>query len=125
MKETNNGFCIRHDNWHSAVFVCLMMASKVWDDLSMWNSDFSQIIPGYDLDRLNSLELCVLDALHYDMKVPPGQYAKYYFILRSLISQLGLSTATDTEELLEGSSLDLAKSKAMSPMAPIHINSTR
>ncbi len=122
MKETNNGFCIRHDNWHSAVFVSLMMASKVWDDLSMWNSDFSQIIPGYDLDRLNGLELCVLEALHYDMKVPPGQYAKYYFILRSLISQLGLSTVTETEELLEGSSLDLAKSKAMSPMRPIHVN---
>ena len=122
MRETNSRFCIRHDNWHSSIFVCLMMASKVWDDLSMWNSDFSQIIPGYGLDRLNNLELCILEALHYNMKVPPGQYAKYYFILRSLISQLGLSTATETEELLKGSSLDLAKSKAMGPMTPIHIN---
>ena len=122
VKETNNAFCICHDNWHSAIFICLMMASKVWDDLSMWNSDFSQIIPGYDLDRLNALELKVLDTLHYDMKVPPGQYAKYYFILRSLISQLGLSTETETEALLEGSSLDLAKSKAMTPITPIHIN---
>ena len=57
-------------------------------DLSMWNSDFSQIVPGYDLERLNKLELRMLEALKYDMKVPAGQYAKYYFILRTMADDL-------------------------------------
>jgi hypothetical protein len=109
MKESSGGFVLRRDNWRSTVFICLVMASKVWDDLSMWNSDFSQIVPGYDLERLNKLELRMLEALKYDMKVPAGQYAKYYFILRSLIAQLGIRGSSDKEERSKGSSLDLAQ----------------
>lgn len=109
MKESSGGFVLRHDNWRSTVFLSLVMASKVWDDLSMWNSDFSQIVPGYDLERLNKLELRMLEALKYDMKVPAGQYAKYYFILRSLIAQLGIKGSTEKEERSKVSSLDLAQ----------------
>jgi hypothetical protein len=109
MKDTSGGFVLRHDNWRSTVFICLVMASKVWDDLSMWNSDFSMIVPGYDLERLNGLELHMLEALKYDMKVPAGQYAKYYFILRSLIAQLGIRGSSDKEVRSKGSSLDLAQ----------------
>jgi hypothetical protein len=108
IKESAGRFVIRHDNWRSTIFVCLVMASKVWDDLSMWNSDFSQIVPGYDLGRLNKLELRMLEQLKYDMKVPAGQYAKYYFILRSLITQLGISGASDTEKMSKNTRLDLS-----------------
>ena len=37
VKETRGRLCIRYDNWRSILFACLVMASKVWDDLSMWN----------------------------------------------------------------------------------------
>lgn len=35
----------------------LIMSSKVWDDLSMWNADFSQVSPSFTLRRINELEL--------------------------------------------------------------------
>ena len=90
-KETKGGLCIRYDNWKSLIFACLVMSSKVWDDLSMWNIDFSQICPGYDLRMVNSLELAMLEILKYSIRVRAGEYAKYYFHLRSMMARLGLS----------------------------------
>jgi hypothetical protein len=89
VKVTKGRFCIRYDNWRPTVFACMILASKVWDDLSMWNVDFSHISPAFDLQRINELELALLDALHYEVKVPAGEYAKYYFHLRSMIARLG------------------------------------
>jgi hypothetical protein len=66
------------------------MASKVWDDLSMWNVDFSQVYPSFDLSRVNSLELAMLEALKYVIRVSASEYAKYYFLLRSMMVKLGL-----------------------------------
>lgn len=28
------------ENWRSILFSCMVLSSKVWDDLSMWNADF-------------------------------------------------------------------------------------
>jgi hypothetical protein len=89
IKVTKGRFCIRYDNWRPTLFACMILASKVWDDLSMWNVDFSQISPAFDLQRINELELALLDALHYEVKVPAGEYAKYYFHIRSMIARLG------------------------------------
>lgn len=49
IKVTKGRFCLRFDNWRSTSFACMIMASKVWDDLSMWNVDFSQISESFDL----------------------------------------------------------------------------
>jgi hypothetical protein len=62
----------------------------------MWNVDFSQISPSFDLRRINELELAVLDALNYEVKVPAGEYAKYYFHLRSMIARLGFHDKSNT-----------------------------
>lgn len=92
MKETNGGFCICYNNWKSIIFACLIMSSKVWDDLSMWNIDFSQVSDGFDLKRINALELAILEALNYIVKVSASEYAKYYFHLRSMMTRLGMSS---------------------------------
>lgn len=65
------------------------MSSKVWDDLSFWNVDFSQVCPEFTLRRINDLECAVLEALDYVIKVPAGEYAKYYFHARSIATKLG------------------------------------
>ena len=93
IKATKGRLCIRFDNWKSIVFACMIMASKVWDDLSMWNVDFSQVVSSFDLQRINELELAVLDALQYNVKVPASEYAKYYFHLRSMMARLGFHSA--------------------------------
>lgn len=81
---------IHGSNWRSVIFASLIMASKVWDDLSMWNVDFSNVFASsFDLRRINELELAMLDALQYNVKVKAGEYAKYYFHLRSMMAHLG------------------------------------
>jgi hypothetical protein len=58
-----------------------------------WNADFSQTCPAgieFTLQRINALEVAVLSALSYEVKVPASEYAKYYFLLRSMIIKSGL-----------------------------------
>lgn len=31
------------ENWRSILFSCMVLSSKVWDDLSMWNADFRRV----------------------------------------------------------------------------------
>ena len=90
IKYTRGSLSIQKDNWHSILFACLILASKVWDDLSMWNIDFSHVLPTFTLKRINELELAILDALNYVVKVTAGEYAKYYFLLRSMMARLGI-----------------------------------
>jgi len=94
MRETNGGVRPTHNNWRSIIFSCMVMASKVWDDLSMLNADFSQACPkgvNFTLPRINELELAVLGCLKYDVKVKASEYAKYYFFLRSMVIRSGLA----------------------------------
>ena len=92
------------------LFACIVMASKVWDDLSMWNVDFSHVSDHlFDLKRVNDLELTMLDAFNYEVKVSASDYAKYYFQLRSLIARLKFSKNSlydDSELLLEAMPTD-------------------
>jgi hypothetical protein len=47
------------------IFMCgLLLASKVWQDLSSWNIEFASVYPQYPLDAINRLEVSrVVDAL--------------------------------------------------------------
>jgi len=85
------------ENWQSILFSCMVLASKVWDDLSMWNIDFSNVcgrggglLVVYTLPRINQLELALLKELNFNVKVPASEYAKYYFLIRSMLIKSGL-----------------------------------
>jgi len=93
IKITKGKLRPRKSNWRSLLFACLILSSKVWDDLSMWNGDFSQTCPAgvqFSLKRINELELAVLNVLKYVVKVPASEYAKYYFLLRAMLIKSGL-----------------------------------
>jgi Cyclin len=67
------------------IFMCgLLMASKVWQDLSTWNVEFSSVYPQYALENINKLELQFLRMIKWDLYISSSLYAKYYFALRSL-----------------------------------------
>lgn len=55
----------------------------------MWNVDFSNVSTAFDLHRVNELELALLECFEYEVKVSAGEYAKFYFHIRSLIAKLG------------------------------------
>lgn len=105
IKTTNGALRPRSCNWRSVLFSCMVLASKVWDDLSMWNADFSQTCPSgisFPLKRVNELEVAILSALSYKVKVPASEYAKYYFLLRTMLIKSGLvGDSVDTASPLD------------------------
>mmetsp|Transcript_32249 Transcript_32249/g.47444 ORF Transcript_32249/g.47444 Transcript_32249/m.47444 type:complete len:656 (+) Transcript_32249:166-2133(+) len=95
IKVTNGGVRPNVNNWRSILFSSMILASKVWDDLSMWNADFSQCVScpprvSFSVKRINELELAMLDCFKYSVKVAASEYAKYYFLLRSMLIRSGL-----------------------------------
>jgi len=93
IKKTRGALRPRAANWRSLIFSCMILSSKVWDDLSMWNADFSQSCPkgvSFPLQRINDLEINILNVLCFQVKVLASEYAKYYFLLRSMLIKSGL-----------------------------------
>lgn len=89
LKDSDGKLNIHLNNWRSLVLICMLVASKVWDDLSMQNGDFSKICPEYSLKRINELEVAFLETIEYRVRVPSSTYAKYYFQLRAIGLGLG------------------------------------
>ena len=72
------------------IFMCgLLLASKVWQDLSSWNIEFASVYPQFSLDAINRLELFFLKFIKWDLYISSSLYAKYYFALRSLLEKSG------------------------------------
>lgn len=70
------------------IFMCgLLLASKVWQDLSSWNIEFASVYPQYSLEAINRLELQFLRMVKWDLYISSSEYAKYYFALRSLVEK--------------------------------------
>jgi len=96
IKLTNGILVPTMENWRSFLFACMVLASKVWDDLSMWNIDFSNVtahtagLSSFTLPRINELELALLKCLKFDVTVPASEYAKYYFLIRTMLLRSGL-----------------------------------
>ena len=84
------------DTWASILFTCMVLASKVWDDLSMWNIDFSNVstncslLQSFNVQRINQLERAILTCLKFGVVIPASEYAKYYYLLRSMMIRGGL-----------------------------------
>lgn len=70
-------------NVRPIIMTTLLLSSKVWDDISMWNVDFTRIHPFFYLNSLNSWERYLLAALDYNIIVTGSCYAEAYFELRT------------------------------------------
>jgi hypothetical protein len=71
-------------NWRPIVMAGMLLASKVWQDLSSWNIEFARVYPQFSVQSINRLERNVLRLLQWDLFISGAVYAKYYFALRSL-----------------------------------------
>lgn len=72
------------ETWKPVLLCGLLLASKVWQDLSSWNSEFAQIYPSFTLQAINKLEIVYCKELRWNLYISSSTYAKYYFALRSL-----------------------------------------
>ena len=75
---TFSGLNLNSKNWRSVTMISMLLASKVWDDLSMVNADFSVFLP-YTLEQINSWERQFLSGLKYNVHVSASEYASRYF----------------------------------------------
>ena len=52
------------------IFMCgLLLASKVWQDLSSWNIEFASVYPQFSLEAINRLELNFLRNVKWDLYI--------------------------------------------------------
>mmetsp|Transcript_17585 Transcript_17585/g.49494 ORF Transcript_17585/g.49494 Transcript_17585/m.49494 type:complete len:216 (+) Transcript_17585:1-648(+) len=72
------------ENWRRVCLSALMVASKVWEDLAVWNVDFLSVFPNVTVQDLGRMEKKILSLLCFDVSLSAKQYAAYYFDLREM-----------------------------------------
>jgi Cyclin, N-terminal domain len=112
-------FCTH--TWRRTTLACLILASKIWEDMAVWNAgletflwhcwrsfltlplaDFLGLIPRSDGKDLAKLEQVVLRALDFNIEFTAGQYATIYFDLRAI----GQSEASSCDMAADDETLD-------------------
>jgi hypothetical protein len=78
------GILLNRYNWQRILLCCLCLASKVWDDDSLENKHFPQVMPNVSLKEINKLEQAFLEFIDFKLCIRGAEYAKYYFIMRTL-----------------------------------------
>ena len=79
---TKTGVLMNHANWKRLTLISLTLASKIWDDDSLENVHFPQVMPDVTLKEIASLEKVFLQLIDFDLIIKGAEYAKYYFILK-------------------------------------------
>ena len=53
LEARSEGVLLHARSWRPLVFASLLLASKVWHDISYWNSDFQSICPIFNVRNIN------------------------------------------------------------------------
>ena len=80
---TKSGLLMNHSNWKRLTLISLILASKIWDDDSLENVHFPQVMSDISLKEITGLEKVFLSMLDFDLVIRGSEYAKYYFILKT------------------------------------------
>lgn len=80
---TETGLMITRLTYRRLILGCLVLASKVWEDYSVWNCDFADVCPKSSSSSLAELERTLLKLLSYDVSLDSSEYARVYYDLRA------------------------------------------
>jgi len=80
---TKTGVLMNHANWKRLTLISLILASKIWDDDSLENVHFPQVLQDITLKEISSLEKVFLSLIDFDLMIRGSEYAKYYFVLKT------------------------------------------
>mmetsp|Transcript_24017 Transcript_24017/g.36936 ORF Transcript_24017/g.36936 Transcript_24017/m.36936 type:complete len:163 (-) Transcript_24017:118-606(-) len=80
---TKTGLLINFSNWKRLTLISLILASKIWDDDSLENVHFPQVLSDISLKEISALEKVFLQFIDFDLVIKGSEYAKYYFILKA------------------------------------------
>lgn len=78
------GILMNNLNWRRLILTVLCLASKIWDDDSLENEHFPKVMKDVTIQEINTFERILLDLIGYDLVIKGPEYAKYYFILRTI-----------------------------------------
>eukprot|EP01127_Copromyxa_protea_P010724 TRINITY_DN2639_c0_g1_i3.p1 TRINITY_DN2639_c0_g1~~TRINITY_DN2639_c0_g1_i3.p1 ORF type:complete len:212 (+),score=50.13 TRINITY_DN2639_c0_g1_i3:80-715(+) len=93
-------------NWRRITLAAAILASKVWEDLAVWNADFLALFPCLKVTDLNRLEREMLMALEFVVGLKASIYAKYYFDLRTLSEKSDINFPLDPLTIEQGKKLE-------------------
>jgi len=77
MEKTN--LILTPTTWRRAVLSTLILSSKVWEDLAVWNVDFIELFPNVTVKDLNKLERVVLESIEFNVSIKASEYVKHFF----------------------------------------------
>ena len=77
------GILLNYANWRRLLLICLVLASKIWDDDSLENVHFPQVMSEVSVKEIAGLEQVFLRLIDFDLVIRGAEYAKYYFILKA------------------------------------------
>jgi hypothetical protein len=84
---TKSGLLMNFSNWKRMTLISLILASKIWDDDSLENVHFPQVMSDITLREISQLEKVFLNLIDFDLVIRGSEYAKYYFILKTFANQ--------------------------------------
>ena len=84
---TKSGLLMNFSNWKRLTLISLILASKIWDDDSLENVHFPQVLSDVSLKEIRELEKIFLSIVDFDLVIRGSEYAKYYFILKTFAKQ--------------------------------------
>ena len=84
---TKTGLLMNFSNWKRLALISLILASKIWDDDSLENVHFPQVMSDITLKEIKELEKVFLSLIDFDLVIRGSEYAKYYFILKTFANQ--------------------------------------
>ena len=62
------------NNWKSILLISTIITLKMWDDDSMYNSEFAKLYENYPLKRINKLEIRFLKYINYNLNIKENEY---------------------------------------------------
>ena len=84
----STGILLTKFNGQRFTLICLVLASKIWDDDSLENCHFPKVMPDVTNNEINKLEQVFLEFIDYKLVIKGSEYAKYYFIMRTLADSI-------------------------------------
>ena len=72
-------------NWKPILLAAMLVASKIWEDASSQNVDFSRANPVYSLQSINLMEHIFADQIAWRLIVSPEEYAQVYYNLKQAV----------------------------------------
>jgi len=85
---SKTGTLLNHWNWWRLVLITLIEAGKVWDDDTLENKHYPRVMPDVSLKEINELEKTLLELVSFDLFIKGSEYAKYFFILKTLSKEI-------------------------------------